>query len=311
MFILVDDEDRENEGDLVIPAQIATPEAINFMAKHGARPDLPGADRRARRAARPAADGAATTARATRPPSPSRSRRAKASPPASPPPTARTPSRSRSIRTKGRERHRHARPCLPAGGARRRRAGARRPYRGGGRYRAARRAEPVGRDLRDHERRRHDGAAADLIAFAQLHGLKIGTIADLIAYRRRNEQIVERASSSAVQSRYGGECACIVYRNKVTYAEHIALVKGDITDAGAGAGAHACDQHRSTTCWAARRRGGELRASMRMIAKEGRGVIVLIRDTGRPALSERVRAWSAASRAAHGRCAITASARRS
>ena len=52
MFILVDDEDRENEGDLVIPAQMATPEAINFMAKHAPRPDLPGADPRARRAAR-------------------------------------------------------------------------------------------------------------------------------------------------------------------------------------------------------------------------------------------------------------------
>ena len=44
MFILVDAEDRENEGDLVVPAQMATPEAINFMAKHGRGPDLPGAN---------------------------------------------------------------------------------------------------------------------------------------------------------------------------------------------------------------------------------------------------------------------------
>ena len=52
MFILVDDEDRENEGDLVIPAQMATPDAINFMAKHGRGLGLPGADQAAGRAAR-------------------------------------------------------------------------------------------------------------------------------------------------------------------------------------------------------------------------------------------------------------------
>ena len=56
MFILVDDEDRENEGDLVVPAQFATPDAINFMARHAAWPDLPCHDPSARRAARPAAD---------------------------------------------------------------------------------------------------------------------------------------------------------------------------------------------------------------------------------------------------------------
>ena len=51
MFILVDAEERENEGDLVIPAQMATPDSINFMAKHGRGPDLPRADARARQAA--------------------------------------------------------------------------------------------------------------------------------------------------------------------------------------------------------------------------------------------------------------------
>ena len=72
MFILVDDEDRENEGDLVIPAQMATPDAVNFMATHGRGLICLSLTRRARRRARPAADGAATTAPATRPPSPSR-----------------------------------------------------------------------------------------------------------------------------------------------------------------------------------------------------------------------------------------------
>ena len=88
-------------------------------------------------------------------------------------------------------------PRLPAGGARRRHAGARRPHRGRGRPRAAGRPQPGRRDLRDHERRRHDGPSPDLITFAQRHGLKIGTIADLIAYRRRYDSIVERLSETS------------------------------------------------------------------------------------------------------------------
>ena len=151
MFILVDDEDRENEGDLVIPAQFATPEAINFMAKHGARADLPGADRRARRelglppmpqqnTARrhetaftvsiEAREGVTTGISAAD--------RARTVAVAIDPATGRA-----DIVTPGH--------VFPAVGAGRRRAGARRPYRGGGRYRAAGRAHPGGRDLRDHE----------------------------------------------------------------------------------------------------------------------------------------------------------------
>ena len=78
MFILVDDEDRENEGDLVIPAQMATPAAINFMAKYGRGLICLALSPRAGQRAQPAADAAAATRRATRPPSPSRSRRARA-----------------------------------------------------------------------------------------------------------------------------------------------------------------------------------------------------------------------------------------
>ena len=75
MFILVDDDDRENEGDLVIPAQMATPDAINFMARHGRGLICLALDQGARRPARPASRWRAPTAAATRPPSPSRSRR--------------------------------------------------------------------------------------------------------------------------------------------------------------------------------------------------------------------------------------------
>src|SRR6185295_16841316 len=75
-----------------------------------------------------------------------------------------------------------------------------------------------------------DGTMArrdDLIRFAQLHGLKIGTIADLIAYRRKYDSIVKRVNEVAVDSRYGGEWRAIIYVNKATMAQHVALVKGD------------------------------------------------------------------------------------
>ena len=159
MFILVDDEDRENEGDLVIPAQFATPDAINFMAKHArgliclaltrhrveqlGLPLMAQANGTRHQTAFTvsiearegvttgisAADRAHTIAVAINP-------------------------------RDGPRRHRLPRPRLPAGGARRRRAGPRRPHRGGGRHRPPRRPQPVRRDLRDHERRRLHGPPA-------------------------------------------------------------------------------------------------------------------------------------------------------
>src|SRR5262249_4589683 len=77
-----------------------------------------------------------------------------------------------------------------------------------------------------------DGTMArrdDLIRFAQFHNLKVGTIAELIAYRRPNHNIIERALETEFDSRYGGRFHMIVYTNKVAYAEHIALVKGEIS----------------------------------------------------------------------------------
>jgi 3,4-dihydroxy 2-butanone 4-phosphate synthase / GTP cyclohydrolase II len=199
MFILVDHEDRENEGDLVIPAQMCTPEAINFMATHGRgliclalpgeRIDALGLPlmstknssrhetaftvsieaREGVTTGISAHDRARTVAVAIDPSRPAR-------------------------------RHRHAGPHLSAARARRRRAGARRPYRGGGGHGAAGRAQPLGRDLRDHERRRQMARLPDLVAFAQRHGLKIGTISDLIAYRRRHDNLVRESAVAAVTS---------------------------------------------------------------------------------------------------------------
>ena len=78
MVVLVDDEDRENEGDLVLAADFVTPEAINFMAKHARGLICLTLDRGALPAARPRADGDAPTARRTAPISPCRSRRPRA-----------------------------------------------------------------------------------------------------------------------------------------------------------------------------------------------------------------------------------------
>ena len=141
MFILVDDDDRENEGDLVIPAQMATPDAINFMARHGRgliclalgkeRVDQLGLEPMARinrtsmetafTVSIEARDGVTTGISAA--------------------------DRARTIAvaidaSQRPRRDRLARPCLPAGRPAGRRAGPRRPYRGGGRRRAAGRAQP-------------------------------------------------------------------------------------------------------------------------------------------------------------------------
>src|SRR5690606_25655202 len=73
-----------------------------------------------------------------------------------------------------------------------------------------------------------DGTMArlpDLTLFAQRHNLKVGTIADLIAYRRRKETFIEKTYSGVFTSEYGGEFKLYIYKNTLDQAEHIALVK--------------------------------------------------------------------------------------
>jgi 3,4-dihydroxy 2-butanone 4-phosphate synthase/GTP cyclohydrolase II len=127
-----------------------------------------------------------------------------------------------------------------------------------------------------------DGTMArrdDLIRFAQLHGLKIGTIADLIAYRRKYDSIVRRLSETIVDSRYGGEFRSIVYMNKATKAQHVALVKGDVsTGEPVLVRVHAMNLFADALGEKLPGRGGEIESAMRLIAEEGRGIIVLIRE---------------------------------
>jgi len=130
-----------------------------------------------------------------------------------------------------------------------------------------------------------DGTMArmpDLEQFAEKHGLKIITIADLITYRLQFESLVKRAVTTLVPTVYGGEFSAIIYESEVDHNQHIALVKGtwDQDEAvlvrvhsecltGDALGSERCD------C------GEQLHAAMARIADEGRGVIVYMRQEGR------------------------------
>ena len=149
----------------------------------------------------------------------------------------------------------------------------------------------------------------DLVAFAQHHNLKLGTIADLIGYRRRTERLVRRVQEGSLHHAAGGDWKLSVYATTLDKAEHLVLTKGDLSGpAPPLVRMHAVDivndmlgAHQWST----------LHGAMRMIAAEGRGAIVLIRDTRPHALSERVQAAGQPARGRSISCATTASARRS
>jgi 3,4-dihydroxy 2-butanone 4-phosphate synthase/GTP cyclohydrolase II len=138
-----------------------------------------------------------------------------------------------------------------------------------------------------------DGTMArmpDLLKFAQFHNLKIGTVADLIAYRRRTETIVERGMTTNFVSAHGGDFTMHIYVNKVAYAEHVALVKGDLSKAGEPplVRMHALNVLEDVLGDRSHGHGGELQASMRAIAEAGRGVIVLLREAQAASLSQKL-----------------------
>ncbi|MDO5606520.1 MAG: 3,4-dihydroxy-2-butanone-4-phosphate synthase, partial [Paracoccus sp. (in: a-proteobacteria)] len=126
-----------------------------------------------------------------------------------------------------------------------------------------------------------DGTMArlpDLVAFAQKHGLKIGTISDLIAYRRRHDNLIAERAQRAVHSAHGGEWMMRVFADETHGAEHIVLSKGDLCAPGpVMVRMHALDPLHDVL-GIERAQAGDLPQAMRMIADEGRGVVVLIRD---------------------------------
>jgi 3,4-dihydroxy 2-butanone 4-phosphate synthase/GTP cyclohydrolase II len=127
-----------------------------------------------------------------------------------------------------------------------------------------------------------DGTMArlpDLVSFAQLHGLKIGTISDLIAYRRRHDNLVKEKEVKTVASEFGGDWEMRIFTDETQGAEHIALVKGDISgDAPVLVRMHAFDPMLDLIGTGPRGRAAEFADAMRLIAGEGRGAVVLLRD---------------------------------
>jgi 3,4-dihydroxy 2-butanone 4-phosphate synthase/GTP cyclohydrolase II len=136
-----------------------------------------------------------------------------------------------------------------------------------------------------------DGTMArlpELVAFAQRHNLKLGTIADLIGHRRRTEKLVKRVEQGFVPSKVGEPWLLIAYENLVDHVEHMVLVKGDLSDpAPIMVRMHAVDTMDDVLV-------GEHLASLQgarnLIREAGRGVIVLIRESRPTAASEKIRA---------------------
>jgi 3,4-dihydroxy 2-butanone 4-phosphate synthase/GTP cyclohydrolase II len=129
-----------------------------------------------------------------------------------------------------------------------------------------------------------DGTMArmpDLVAFAQRHGLKIGTIEDLIGYRLRHDRIVRQVAKTSVASQFGGTFDLYVYETTVQPVEHLALVKGDLSAPGPVlVRVHAVNVLADLLGIGSSggTRGDLIEKAMAEIAREGRGVIVLIRD---------------------------------
>lgn len=290
MFILVDDEDRENEGDLIIPGQFADAEAINFMAKYGRgliclsldsaqvkRLGLPPMAKH-NSARHSTAFTVSIEAREGVTTGISAADRARTIEVAINPQSAAV-----DIASPG-----HVFPLEARDGGVLVRAG------------HTEAAVDVSRLAGLHpsgvicEIMNDDGTMArlpDLLEFGKAHNIKIATIADLIAYRRRSEQLVKRVAEAPLTTRNGGEFSAIVYENTVAYAEHIALVKGDITpETPTLVRMHALDVFGDVLGDEAASNTGALAAAMRAIEEKGAGVIVLIREPRKSAVSDTLKA---------------------
>ncbi len=230
MFILVDDEDRENEGDLVIPAQMATPDAVNFMAMHGrglicltltkARTDQLGLELMSRNngtrhetaftVSIEAREGVTTGISAG--------------------------DRARTVAVaidagKGRDdivTPGHVFPLIARDGGTLVRAGHTEASVDISRLAGLNPSGVICEIMNE------DGTMArmdDLVPFARQHGLKMGTIRDLIEYRRKHDHLVERVAEVPFTSDYGGNWKLITYRNKVDGTDSFVLQMGQISPA--------------------------------------------------------------------------------
>ena len=288
MFILVDDEKRENEGDLVVPAQNINSEKINFMAKYGRGliclaltgkrieelnlPLMPQHNAARRKTAFTisieAKKGISTGISAKD--------RAKTIQVA-----INIKTNSKDISTPG-----HIFPL--------------RAQDGGVLVRAGHTEAAVDISTLSNlnpsgvicDIMNDDGTMArrdDLFKFSKEHKLKIATISDLISYRRKKEKIIERTLKTKIKSQYGGLFDLIVYKNKIVPAEHIALVKGKINPKKPVlVRVHALNfltDILGTSLFI----DNQIKKSMQMISKKKNGVIVIIREPRSWTLSQRIK----------------------
>ncbi|MNU32458.1 Riboflavin biosynthesis protein RibBA [compost metagenome] len=287
-YILVDAEDRENEGDIVIPAQFATPDQINFMIRYArglvclavtgdrARqlrlPPMAADNRESMKTAFTvsieAKEGVTTGISAA-----DRSHTVQ---------VATDPTRGvDDIVSPG-----HIFPLVARDGGVLVRAGHTEAAVDISRMAGLNPSGVICEIIKD------DGEMArmpDLVAFAQLHGLKIGTIADLIAYRRRTERFVERVLETPFESVHGGPFKLILYRNTIEGAEHIALVRGDIDPSKPTVvRMHQIDFAADLLGHVEARQDYIPKAMQALTANDGPGVVVFLRDPGLQGLAERL-----------------------
>jgi len=295
MVVLVDDEDRENEGDLCMAAEKVTPEAVNFMARYGRgliclpmerlqleklrlHMMVPDAENSSPLGTAftitiEAREGVTTGISAA--------------------------DRARTILTAIRDDARptdivrpgHIFPLRAREGGVLRRAGQTEGSVDLSRLAGLHPSGVICEIMND------DGTMArmpDLVKFARVHGLKIVTIADLIHHRLQHEQLVRRASEAVVPTRFGGEFRALVYENDIDHVDHVALVKGEIRpDDEVLVRVHSeCltgDTFGSLRCDC----GEQLAAALKMIEEEGRGVLLYMRQEGRGiGLKNKIKAYA-------------------
>jgi 3,4-dihydroxy 2-butanone 4-phosphate synthase/GTP cyclohydrolase II len=287
IFILVDDEDRENEGDLVIPAQFATPDAINFMIKHArglvclamtkARCETLGLPlmtqangtrhETAFTISIEAKEGVTTGISAA-----DRARTVS---------VAINPEMGRAdIVSPG-----HIFPLMAREGGTLVRAGHTEAAVDIARLAGLIPAGVICEIIND------DGTMSrlpDLVSFAQRHNLKLGTIADLIAYRRTNEKLVKRVEQGLASAANGGRWKLYAFESKVDGLEYLAMVQGDVSgEAPVLVRMHSIDLISEVL-------GGEhfkaLHGAIAQIEAAGRGVVVVLREQRKAAMSAGIRA---------------------
>ena len=288
MYILVDHEDRENEGDLVIAAEFADADAINFMATHGrGLICLPMTSERIDHLGLPmmavnnssrhetaftvsieAREGVSTGISAA--------------------------DRALTVATAINDQNGPAHIATPG------HVFPLRARNGGVLIRAGHTeaAVDISRLAGLHpsgvicEIMKEDGTMArlpDLVAFAQQHGLKIGTISDLIAYRHKHDNLVREVRRETVKSSHGGDWEMRIFADQISDTEHVVLTKGDITDgAPVLARTHALNALEDVLgiglSATASGPTGKLPRAMQIIAEEGRGAVFLFRQP-RPKLA--------------------------